>query len=97
VADRQPFETVDGGQGDRLAEDRVPRAFPVRSRLSLLNHIDKIARPFVLSQQARTIVLNQWLEKEQTMTAQSIPAPSWARGPIVDDEEIRYDITVGTM
>jgi hypothetical protein len=31
------------------------------------------------------------------MTAQSIPAPSWAKGPIVDDEEIRYDITVGTM
>jgi len=31
------------------------------------------------------------------MTAQSIPAPSWARGPIVDDEEVRYDTTVGTM
>ena len=31
------------------------------------------------------------------MTAQSIPAPTWARGPIVDDEEVRYDITVGTM
>lgn len=31
------------------------------------------------------------------MTAQSIPAPSWAKGPIVDDEEVRYDVTVGTM
>jgi len=31
------------------------------------------------------------------MTAQSIPAPTWARGPIVDDEEVRYDITVATM
>ncbi len=40
---------------------------------------------------------SQLTEKEQTMTAQSIPAPSWARGPIVDDEEVRYDTTVGTM
>ena len=31
------------------------------------------------------------------MTAQSIPAPSWAKGPIVDDEEVRYDVTLGTM
>ena len=31
------------------------------------------------------------------MTAQSVPAPSWARGPIVDDEEIRYDVTVGIL
>ncbi len=31
------------------------------------------------------------------MTAQSIPAPTWARGPIVDDEEVRYDVTVGTV
>ena len=31
------------------------------------------------------------------MTAQSIPAPSWAKGPIVDDEEVRYDITLATM
>jgi hypothetical protein len=31
------------------------------------------------------------------MTAQSIPAPSWAKGPIVDDEQVRYDTTVGTL
>ena len=31
------------------------------------------------------------------MTAQSIPAPSWAAGPIVNDLEVRYDITLGTM
>jgi hypothetical protein len=31
------------------------------------------------------------------MTAQSIPAPSWAAGPIVNDLEVRYDVTLGTM
>jgi hypothetical protein len=36
-------------------------------------------------------------DKEKTMTAQSIPAPTWATGPIVDDLEVRYDITVGNV
>jgi hypothetical protein len=51
----------------------------------------------------RSVSLRPWYgepdqhRKEPDMNAQSIPAPSWARGPIVDDLEVRYDVTVGTL
>ena len=47
VADREPFEAVEGGEGNGFADDCFAGAFSVRPRLPGLRHVDKIARSVV--------------------------------------------------
>ena len=49
VADREAFESVEGRERHGFAHDRFASAFSVGARLSLLGHLDNIARPVVLS------------------------------------------------
>ena len=68
VPDRQALQPVDGGQRGGSPQDRAAGSFAVGAWASLRavalihragHHLDKIARPVVLSELARTIVLIQ--------------------------------------
>ena len=54
VADRQPLQTVDGGQRDGGSDDRLTCSFAVGTRPSRERHVDKIARSVVLCPMSTT-------------------------------------------